>query len=102
MLAINATSSTLEMEAIVQQPPEGSGESAASGGRLDPVDLALLRTRPGPADRGPTTRYVTLAVVFVMFAVLIGVGMWLASHVHHAALAGFGLGPGFAGVAAPW
>ena len=32
-LAINATASTLEMEAIVQQPPEGSGNAGSAGGR---------------------------------------------------------------------
>jgi hypothetical protein len=103
VLAINATSSTSEMEAIVQQPPEGSGNAVSAGTRgLDPVDLALLRARPSAAARSATTRYVTLALVFVMFAVLIGVGMWLASHVHDAALARLGAGPGLGTVAAPW
>ncbi len=69
---------------------------------LDPVDLVLLRSRPTSGARSPTTRYVTLAVVFVMFAVLIGVGMWLASHVHDAALVRLSVGPGLGGLAAPW
>ena len=55
---------------------------------LDAVDLARMRSSQLPGPRTPTTRYVTLAVVFVLFAVLIGVGMWLATHVHAAALSG--------------
>ncbi len=54
VLAINATASTLEMEAIVQQPPEGSGNAGSARPRgLDPVDLVLLRSRPTSGARSP-------------------------------------------------
>jgi hypothetical protein len=85
VLAINAASSTDEMEAIVEQ---GSGGALTLGGArgLDAVDLALLHSRASSGARSPNARYVALAIVFVMFAVLIGIGMWLATHVHGAAL----------------
>ncbi|HUY23594.1 MAG TPA: hypothetical protein VMV22_14775 [Acidimicrobiales bacterium] len=88
VMAINAATSTGQMAAIADQAPEGSaggpGPSSSLPG-LDAVDLALLhRQHQQPAGRsgGPGARYVTLAVVFVLFAVLIAVGMWLASHTH--------------------
>ncbi len=92
VFAINAATSISEMQAIVNRPPEGS--SGGTGTRaFDAVDLARLRSTSLSQPVGPTTRYVTLAIVFVMFAVLIGLGMWLASHVHGAALSP-GAGPG--------
>ncbi len=88
VLAINAAISAEEMSAIVERRPEGSakgpGDVASRG--LDAVDLALLRSPPSSGTRSPTARYVALAFVFVLFAVLIGMGMWLATHVHGAAL----------------
>jgi len=92
VLAINAAASTVEMTAIVEQVPEGTAGTAGSAGStplrgLDAVDLALLRSPQLSGSRPPTTRYVALAVVFVVFAVLIGMGMWLESHMHNAALA---------------
>jgi len=88
VLAINAAATRHEMAAIVEQPPDGPSPDGGPGARsgLDPVDLALLASARSPATHSPTTRYVTLTVVFVIFAVLIGVGMWLATHVHPAAL----------------
>lgn len=86
VLAINAASTAEEMSAIIGWVPNGSsGGAAAAGPRgLDAVDLALLRSSPSSTPGGPTTRYVTLAIVFLVFAVLIGLGMWLSTHVHPA------------------
>jgi hypothetical protein len=83
VLAINTATSTDQMAAIVEQIPSGPAEMAGRGTHagFDAVDLALLRTKHASETRSPTARYVTLAVVFVMFAVLIGIGMWLATHV---------------------
>jgi hypothetical protein len=83
VLAINAATSTDQMAAIVEQPPDGSaGDAVPTLHRgLDAVDLALLGSQRAAGPRRPTARYVTLAVVFVMFALLIGMGMWLATHV---------------------
>ena len=88
VFAINAATSAEEMQAVVNRPPDGStGDAASTRARtLDPVDLARLRSTSLSEAQNPTTRYVALAIVFVMFAVLIGLGMWLASHVHPAAL----------------
>jgi hypothetical protein len=88
VLAINAASSTREMEAITGAPPDGAAvvDAPSLSRGLDAVDLARMRSSQLPGPRAPTTRYVTLAVVFVLFAVLIGIGMWLATHVHGAAL----------------
>jgi hypothetical protein len=83
VLAINAATSTDQMAAIVEQLPDGSARDAVPtlDRGLDAVDLALLGSTRVAGSRSPTARYVTLAVVFVMFAVLIGMGMWLATHV---------------------
>jgi hypothetical protein len=84
VLAINAATSTDQMAAIVDQIPTGThGPTVGPGTHvgLDAVDLALLAKQHASPARSPTARYVTLAVVFVLFAVLIGIGMWLATHV---------------------
>ncbi len=94
VLAINAAGSTEEMNAVVNTPPLGSsgsdgydlGSDAGPPPGLDPVDLARLRATRLAESRDPNRRYITLAVVFVLFAVLIGMGMWLATHVHGSAL----------------
>jgi uncharacterized membrane protein YecN with MAPEG domain len=88
VLALNAASSTDAMEAIVGQSPEGASDDAARSGPrpFDAVDLARMRATRSSTSNGANTRYVALAVVFVLFAVLIGIGMWLATHVHGAAL----------------
>ena len=102
VLAINAASSPGQMEAIVDQPAEGSSGPIPHRG-LDAVDLARLRSSTSSAPRGPTTRYVALAIVFVLFAVLIVMGMWLATHVHGAALNTNGaLGRALARAPTPW
>jgi hypothetical protein len=87
VLAINVATSTTALQAIVDQRPDASAGDAGPGGLrgLDAVDLARLKSAQLSESRSPTTRYVTLAVVFVLFAVLIGVGVWLAGHVHAAA-----------------
>jgi hypothetical protein len=106
VLAINAASSTEQMKQIVEQPTEISSVSGSVPRRgLDAVDLALLRspTSTSSAPRGPTTRYVALAIVFVLFAVLTIIGMWLATHVHGAALNANGmLGRALALAPTPW
>jgi hypothetical protein len=95
VLAINAATSTADMAAIVEEPPDGPGASALGNPPgLDAVDLALLASSRSSDTRSPTTRYVTLALVFVIFAVLIGMGMWLATHVHGAALSPGAVSPG--------
>ncbi|HEY7947409.1 MAG TPA: DUF1707 domain-containing protein [Acidimicrobiales bacterium] len=83
VLAINNATSTGQMAAIVEQIPTGPAAMAGPGTHagLDAVDLALLQTKHASETRSPTARFVTLAVVFVLFAVLIGIGMWLATHV---------------------
>jgi len=104
VLAINAATSTVQMQAIVDQlsGPAGQGGSAGPRG-FDAVDLARLHSVQRAESRSPTTRYVTLAVVFVLFAVLIGIGMWLATHVHGSALsAGTAGGIGIAFVTPGW
>ena len=90
VLAINAATSTREMEAIADQPPDVAADAVAPSPTrgFDAVDLARMRSQQLPGPRTPTTRYVTLAVVFVLFAVLIGIGMWLATHVHAVRCAG--------------
>jgi hypothetical protein len=90
VLAINAATSTDQMQAVVDERsgvPVGEGGSVVPPG-FDAVDLARLHSAQRAQSRTPTTRYVTLAVVFVLFAVLIGIGMWLATHVHGTALSG--------------
>jgi hypothetical protein len=87
VLALNAASSTDAMEAIVGQSPDGASSDAAltAPRPFDAVDLARMRATRSSPSSGANTRYVALAVVFVLFAVLIGIGMWLATHVHGAA-----------------
>lgn len=94
VLAINAAGSTEEMTAIVDAAPVGSdgsdlGADASRSPGLDAVDLARLRATRLEESRNPNARYITLAVVFVLFAVLIGIGMWLATRVHGSALSPF-------------
>jgi hypothetical protein len=102
VLAINAATSNEQMEAIVEQPAERSSGPAPRRG-LDAVDLARLRSPTLLAPRGPTTRYVALAIVFVLFAVLTVIGMWLATHVHGAALNSNGtLGRALGLAPTPW
>ncbi len=86
VLAINAAASVEAMNAIVEQPPDGTDGNAQPAPLRGPdaVDLARLRTARLSEARSPTTRYVTLAVVFVLFAVLIGIGVWLATHMQGA------------------
>ena len=86
VLAINAATSTDQMEAIVERIPSGPPAMAGPGTHsgFDAVDLARLRSSHASESRSPAARYVTLAVVFVIFAVLIGIGMWLATHVYAA------------------
>jgi hypothetical protein len=86
VLAINTASTAEEMSAIIGWLPDGSSGAGGAAARrgLDAVDLALLRSSRSSTPRGPTTRYVALAIVFLLFAVLIGVGMWLSTHVHPA------------------
>jgi hypothetical protein len=88
VLAINAAASTAQMETIAGQLPQNATSDAGSvrSVTFDAVDLARFKSARLSAPRSPTTRYVTLAIVFVLFAVLIGIGMWLVSHVHAAAL----------------
>jgi uncharacterized membrane protein (DUF485 family) len=106
VLAINAATSTGQMQAIVDQRPDGTmgdvGDVVAVR-RFDAVDLARFRSSRSSEARSATTRYVTLAVVFVLFAVLIGMGMWLAAHVHSSALtSGIGIGGGAVLATASW
>jgi hypothetical protein len=88
VLAINAAASAPQMAAIVEQLPDGTagGAGSASPRGLDAVDLALLRSPQLSGSSQPTSRYVALAIVFLLFAVLIGMGVWLASHMHNVAL----------------
>jgi len=86
--ALNAATSVEDMRRIVDalsHRTDSDGPVTLRG--LDAVDLALLRSARSSAPRSTATRYVTLAIVFLLFAVLIGLGMWLAAHVHGAALA---------------
>jgi hypothetical protein len=94
ILAINAATSAPQMTAIVEQLPDGTAASAGSPlpRGLDAVDLALLRSPRRSGSANPTTRYLSLAIVFLLFAVLIGMGVWLASHVHNAALSNDAVG----------
>ena len=103
VLAINAAPSTAQMQAIVDPPSDGSEVGAGPAGPrgFDAVDLARLRSVQQAEARSPTARYLTLAVVFVMFAVLIGIGMWLATHVHGAALPARTAGGGRLALMAP-
>ncbi len=102
VLSINAASSTDQMEEIVERPVDSFFSSAPQRG-LDAVDLALLRSSATSAPRPPTTRYVALAIVFVLFAVLTVIGMWLATHVHAgASSADAVLGRSLALAATPW
>ena len=78
VLAINAAGSAADMAAIARAPAPAGAAPA-----LDAVDLALLgRARVQP--RSGAVRYAALVVVFVMFAVLLGLGVWLSSRVHAA------------------
>jgi hypothetical protein len=88
--AIHAAGSTDLMEAIVAEgavtvadgttPVSMTGATAAGG--LDPVDLARMQRQHKAPSTVNGRRYLTLAVVVVLFAVLLGVGVYLASHVH--------------------
>ncbi len=84
VMAIDAATSIEQLAAVVGHLPDGpAGDGPPPPVRsLDAVDLALLRTPRRNAPRGATARYVTLVVVFVMFAVILGVGIWLTSRVH--------------------
>ncbi len=88
VLAINAAGSSQELDAIVSGLPGGSAHDpgAVPPRGLDAVDLARLQATRVSESRNPNARYITLAVVFVLFAVLIGIGMWLATHVNGATL----------------
>lgn len=88
VLAINSAGSSDELDAIVDGHPGGSSHDpdGASPRGLDAVDLARLQATRVSESRNPNARYITLAVVFVLFAVLIGIGMWLATHVNGATL----------------
>jgi len=90
VLAINAAVSAQEMSAIVERLPASSsiGGDPVTGRGLDAVDLALLRSQRPSGTRPQATRYVALAIVFVLFAMLIVMGMWLATRVHGAASPG--------------
>jgi len=103
VMAINAAASTEQMARIVEQVADGSAARGSSpDARLDAVDLALLGSPRISGQRNPSARYVTLAVVFVMFAVLIGLGMWLDMHVHGgSAPSGVLPGPAFVGSLVP-
>ncbi len=90
------------MSAIVEGVPDGSGGAAAPARGLDAVDLALLRSSRSSGARTQRTRYVALAVVFALFAVLIAMGMWLAAHVHGAASPGASMGGAVAVMAPAW
>jgi hypothetical protein len=65
-------------------PGAGRGAGPAPLPALDPVDLALLmKARPErSAAQVATRRYVSLAVVLIVFVVLIVVGVLMASHIH--------------------
>ena len=104
VLAINAAASTEEMSAIAEGGPGRSHGGPDLGARrgLDAVDLALLRSSRSSADRNERTRYVALAVVFALFAVLIAMGMWLAAHVHGAAAPGATIGGAVAVMTPTW
>ncbi len=104
VLAINAATSTAQMQAIVDERSDGTATHGGPTGPrgFDAVDLARLHSAQRAGSRSPTTRYVALALVFVLFAVLIGIGMWLATHVHGAALSGTTGGIGIAFVALRW
>jgi hypothetical protein len=88
VLAINAAGSSEELDAIVNGLRDGAshGPETAPPRGLDAVDLARLHATRVSESRNPNARYITLAVVFVLFAVLIGIGMWLATHVNGATL----------------
>ena len=95
--AINAAGSAALMEAVAADTPGGHrAPPAAPGGEPDPVDLALMgRRSTGPSStNGP--RYLTLVVVLVLFAVLLGIGVYLASHVHGVTAGAQHLGAGVA------
>jgi hypothetical protein len=100
VLAINAAASTAQMETIAGPQHTTNDAGSVPSVSFDAVDLARFKSARMSESRSPTTRYVALAIVFVVFAVLIGIGMWLVSHVHSAAL-----GPGAAlhsGLALRW
>jgi len=83
VLAVNAAASVEEMAAMAAQAWGQAGDAPVAPRRaLDPVDLALLRSPPGRQAHSSGHRYVALVLVFVMFVVLIAVGMWLTVHVH--------------------
>ncbi|MGA2519381.1 MAG: hypothetical protein ABSG81_01005 [Acidimicrobiales bacterium] len=97
VLAINAASTTQEMAAVADRAWSPAPDDAAAGApparALDPVDLALMRTRGAAAlaPPRPRARTVSLAIVFALFAVLIAVGLWLAVHVHDSGSAPAGM-----------
>jgi len=102
VLAINAAATPEEMSAIVESVPDGSGGGVAARRGLDAVDLARLRSSRSTGAGTQRTRYVALAVVFALFAVLIAMGMWLAAHVHGAASPGALIGGAVAVIAPTW
>ncbi len=108
VLAINAATSTEEMAAVVERlSGDPSGAGAGRGEpvvrrQLDAVDLALLRAPRPSGAQAQTPRFVALAVVFVLFAVLILVGIWLATHVHAATSPGALVGGAIAAVSPAW
>jgi hypothetical protein len=104
VFAINAATSTAQMQAVVDQRSDVAaiGDGPAGPPGLDAVDLARLQAAQRTENRRPTARYLTLAVVFVLFAVLIGIGMWLATHVHGGALPAGTPGPVRVALPAPW
>jgi hypothetical protein len=83
VLAINRASSVAEMKAAAHALDQTSPRPPDDDRRpLDPVDLARMRASAKGDARSPAVRYLTLVVVFLLFAVLIVMGVWLASHVH--------------------
>ena len=81
--AINAAGSTHLMEALVAEAVGAPRAAPLTTARaLDPVDLAVMGRQQTASSSVNGRRYLTLAVVLVLFAVLLGVGVYLASHVH--------------------
>jgi hypothetical protein len=82
---VEHATSTAELVAAMQ--PRKSQISDPVGGSPQPAYDAVDLARMGAALKKPTrspsrNRYTTLIVVVVLFAILLGLGIWLASRLH--------------------
>jgi hypothetical protein len=67
-------------------PLEASDDLVGFPAGLDPVDIARLGAPLRTGATSTSVRWITLGMVFVVFVVLMVLGVWLAARVHSSGL----------------